>query len=298
MKTLKPCLFIILFCSLLNCENEENSTAYNNENLNLATIKKENSVNVLVNVELKSKQTNKNPIGCYVFESSIFDMKRNGYGYCSCDSMFIILNPLTGDTLNIINIEGLMTTTCIDTTYNNLIGLINDVDSSFIVTYNLDSGKLISKEKFSLGNGFSSCTYFYSQLKHELNIINGSEELISINPNNSQIVNSKKIDCFIQNVCFNEKTNRLYGLNYSQEVDSNYIVALDVKSGNIISKVSIKEKNNYHPCNSAFDQTSNCFIIVNEKNEVLFINSETGIISERYIFNFDIGEFKIWKSKI
>lgn len=296
MKTIKIFTLLFFFTILIACDKQDNNNnSENSDVLNITAIKKGSTSDEVVNLRLKSGKAEISPIGCHVFESVLFDSHRNGFGYCNCDSVFIIINPISGDTLTAIKLPNDLTNTFVDTAVNRLVGLCRIENTFNIMQFSLDSNKLISQKPVNLNDGWFGCTYFYNQTNHELCIINSNQELISINPDNGEIVKSVPIEAFLQNNSYDENANRLYGMDYSIETDSNYVITIDVETGKLIKKTRILERDNYFACSSAYDVKSNSYIVVTEDNEIIFIDTETGEITERYPLDFDIDEFKFWR---
>ena len=100
----------------------------------------------------------------------------------------------------------------------------------------------------------------------------------------------------ISNAIYDVTNNRLIGLTYSGITDQNYIEILDVETGNLISKIEIQKRDDYYGCVSEYDWESNCYILVNPQNEILFIDIESGEIVDSYKLDFEIEEFKFWRN--
>jgi len=283
-------LFVIL--SLVGCGkiNEKNS-----DTLNVTGIKSVDN-NEIINIKLKSGDVNSTSIDCYVFSSTLFEPKTSGFGYVDCDSVFNLINPLSGEVINQYQLSGFLSQTVVDTIDNVLIGQYYENDSSYVVKLDLENGTIISNNVVDFKDGIFACTYFLDPKSQEYVLLRADTTLIFINTENGIINKSIKVESVLNNAIFDNSTHRLIGVTYSQITDKNYIETLNIETGVSMSKVEIKERFDYYGCVSGFDSETNCYILVNSQNEILFIDIESGEIKDSYQLDFDIKEFKFWRS--
>jgi hypothetical protein len=285
------CLFAISL--MWGCKKEK---GYNTDSLNLSGIRKGNKTEI-VNVKLKSGETESSEIECYVYGSTIFEPSTSGFGYVDCNSNFKLVNPQTGTLIKEFLLPGLLSQTVIDTAENSLIGHYVESDSNYVVKLDLKNGMIKANNSVNLGEGVFTCTYFYNSGNKEYVLLRADSTLISINTDSGTISKSVKLESIIDNAKFDKVNNKLIGITYSSATDKNYIEIIDIKTGALSSKVEIKKRNDYYGCVSGLDELTNCFIIVNPKNEILFIDIQSGEIKDSYKLDFEIQEFKFWRNK-
>ncbi len=291
MRKIVICLFAIIL--MWSCEKEKIN---NIDSLNISGIKTENKTEI-VNVKLKSGDTESSEIDCYVFGSTLFDPRTSGFGYVDCNSNFNLVNPETGELITEFSLPGLLSQTVIDTLENVLIGQYFESDSNYVVKLDLFNGEIKAKNAVDFGEGILACTYFYDTDNKEYVLLKADSTLIYINVDNGSISKSIKVESIINNAIFDEVDSRLIGITYSSMTDQNYIETLDIKTGALTSKVEIKEKNDYYGCVYGIDKETNCYILVNSQNKILFIDIESGEIKDSYTLDFEIKEIKFWRSK-
>lgn len=275
------------------CEDEKVNTT---DSLNISGIKTENKTEI-VNVRLKSGDTESSEIDCYVFGSTLFEPSTSGFGYVDCNSNFNLVNPQTGEMITKFSLPGLLSQTVIDTAENVLIGQYYESDSNYVVKLDLTNGEIKAKNSVDFGEGILACTYFYNSNDKKYVLLKADSTLIFINVDNGSISKSIKVESIINNAIFDNVDSKLIGITYSSETDKNYIEIIDILTGALTSKVEIKERNDYYGCVSGLDKETNCYILVNPQNEILFIDIESGEIKDSYTLDFEIKEFKFWRSK-
>ena len=290
MKKLLFYLFMTLF--LAACEKNKESTS---DALNVAGIRSGDSKEV-INLRLKSGEITSNTIPCYIFGSSVFDPNTIGFGYVDCYSRFNMIDPQTGVVIYSYQLPGMLNQVVIDTGDNAVIGHYFENDSNYLVKVNLENGALVSKKAIDFGGGLYATTYFFNPIKKEYVLLRADGFLLSIKPETAAIVKSTSVESNIQEACYDTPENRLIGLTYSEATNQNYIEILDVETGDLLSRVEIKVKHAYRGGISGFDPETNCYILVTAENEILFIDIETGEIKDSYQIDFDITEFKFWRS--
>lgn len=291
MKKILICLFAIPL--MFGCEKEK---VNNTDDLHVLGIRTGNKTEI-VSVKLKSGETESSAIDCYVFGSTLYEPNTSGFGYVDCNSKFKLVNPETGELITEFSLPGLLSQTVIDTAENVLIGQYYESDSNYVVKLDLTNGELKAKNSVDFGEGIFACTYFYNSADKEYVLLKADSTLIFINVDSGSLSKSIKVESIINNAIFDRVDNKLIGITYSSETDKNYIEIIDIETGALTSKVEIKERNDYYGCVSGLDKETNCYILVNPQNEILFIDIESGEIKDSYTLDFEIKEFKFWRSK-
>lgn len=290
MEKIVICLFVIPL--MWACEKER---VNNTDSLNISGIRTGNSTEI-VHVKLKSGDIEYSEIDCFVFGSTLFDPGTSGFGYVDCNSNFKLVNPQTGELITDFSLPGLLSQTVIDPAENVLIGQYFENNSNFVVKLDLTNGEIKAKNSVDLGEGILACTYFYKSDEKEYVLLTADSTLTFINVNSGSISKSIKVESIINNAIFDKTDSQLIGFTYSSETDKNYIEIIDIETGAITSKVEIKERNDYYGCVSGFDKETNCYILVNSQNKILFIDIESGKAKDSYTLDFEIKEFKFWRS--
>ena len=104
----------------------------------------------------------------------------------------------------------------------------------------------------------------------------------------------------INNIVYDIRNNRLIGITCSNEMDGNFIVAIDANTGNMLSKVlceGIGFDFAFYADEMDYDEESNSYILVSANNEILFFDVTTGKVKERYPLDFDVASLKLWRSR-
>lgn len=285
----KIIIILLVFPLLWACEKDKGTIK---DTLNISGINN----NEIVNVKLKSGEVKSSKIDCYVFGSTLFEPSTFGFGYVDCDTNFNLVNPQTGELINEFLLPGLLSQTVIDSVENVLIGQYYENGSNYVVKFDLSNGDIKAKNFVDFGKGILTCTYFYNAIDKEYVLLRADSTLIYINVDNGSLTKSIKLESVINNAVYDVLEHRLIGFTYSSVTDQNYIEILNVETGKIISKVEIKERNDYFGCVSSFDSETNSYILVNPQNKILFIDIDSGEINDSYTLDFEIKEFKFWRS--
>jgi hypothetical protein len=289
----------IVICALLlagfsfSCQKEKDITS---DILNLSGFKSGNT-SELVNVKLKSGKVTSSVVDCYLFGSTLFDPKSGGYGYVDCHGKFNLINPLTGDTIRSIEVPEFLSQTVIDSTDYMLIGQRYEEAINYVYKINLETGEIKARNPVNFGPGIFACTYFYKTPEKEYVLMRADTTLIFINPDNGEITKSIKAVSAPANGYYHATDDQLTGVTYDAESDQNYLVTLNVETGELVHQIQIKERNDYYACMSGYDPESNCYLLLNPSNVILFIDIETGKIRQSYKIGFQIQEYKFWREK-
>jgi len=268
----------------------------------------------LVTIKLDSGIVNTTPIDCYVLGSTVFDSNTNGYGFVDCDSVFQLINPMTGNLLKSFNLPGYLSQIVIDNNDNTLIGRYTtmiygeDPDTietktikagppiytNYVIRVDLENGSVLSKNQVEIGEGIFACTYFYDQTEKRYFLLRADNNLISINPSSGEITKTTYIGKSLNNVIYNQSDKTITGITYSAESGKNYIETYDLTNG---SKITIKELSQieyYQACISGFDPDLNCYIMINSNLEVLFIDISTGETIKSSKLDVPLNDLKFW----
>jgi hypothetical protein len=294
MKNNTTLLCVLLLVGLsLACQKQKDITS---DTLNVSGFKSGN-YSELVNVKLKSGKVTSSPVECYLLGSTLFDPKSGGYGYVDCHGKFNLIDPLTGDTIRSIAVPEFLSQTVIDSSDYMLIGQRYEEESNYVYKINLETGEMVARNPVDFGPGINMCTYFYKAPEKEYVLMRADSTMIFINPDNGEIVKSVKAASSPENGIYNAADDLLIGLTYSAETDQNYLVTLNAETGELVHQVQIQERNDYYACMSSYDAESNCYILLNPSNVILFIDIETGDIKSSYEIGFQVQEFKFWRGR-
>jgi hypothetical protein len=275
----------------------------------------------IVSIMIDSGVINSTPIEGYVLGSTLFDPISGGYGYVNSDSVFKLINPETGEQLKSIKLPGYLSQTVIDNEENMLIGMFTTISyedvldsaghkipgfgapiyTNYILRVNLNTGTLVSQNKIDLGEGVNACSYFYDIENKEYFLLRSDNKLISINPSTGVVERTVDIGKSVTNVFFNPDNKTIIGFSYSVEADSNHVEVSNCvevynpETGSLITRNEIQQRDNYYGCISGYDTETNCYILVNDKNEVLFIEVSTGAIKKSYKLEDPMNDIKFWR---
>ena len=258
---------------------------------------------------------NTTPIDCYELGSAVYDPGSGGYGYVNCDTMFKLVNPLTGDLIKSIKLPGMVSQVVIDNKDNMLIGRYStmtygdDPDTveiksvnigtpiytNYVIRVNLATGVVISHNQIDIGDGISGCSYYYNQNEKGYVLLRSDHTLITINPLTGAVVKEVNIGKALNNIVYNIDNGTIIGITYSHDADRNYIEVFDAETGVQISKKEVMKRDDYYACISGYDAESNCYILVNVSNEILFIEISTGEIKKLYKLDSPLNDLKIWR---
>jgi hypothetical protein len=167
----------------------------------------------------------------------------------------------------------------------------------FITKIDLTDGKILANNSIYLKDAVYACSYFYRTTTGEYCLVRSDIMMLLINPDNGQINDSIQLQNPIKSLIYDPELDCVIGFSYSLENAKNYIEVLDLKTGKISSKTEIKISNDYLACEAAYDRVTNSYILLNARNEMLFLDINTGTIIDSYSFESHIREFKIWRSE-
>jgi hypothetical protein len=291
MRKLPRLLFVFVLVFAISCTKEEEINDLD-DNLYISGIKTTNGASEIINIDLKTKQENSFGINCYTFSSGVFDSRNKCFGYIDCNTNFTLIDPVAGETIKTIRLPSMLINVVIDNKNNTLIGISNASNKNYILNINLDNGIVISKSHVEIEGEITSCTRFLVSSAEY--VIIKDTALITINPQTGKILKSIKLEEFLDNATFNEEQNLLFGLNYSTEKDKYFIVTLNRSTGKISGKAELQVKN-FQTCISGYDSKSGSYILMGSDNKILFINPESGEVTNLFSLEFNVNEFKLWR---
>lgn len=269
----------------------------------------------LVTIKLDSGIVNTAPINCYVLGSTVFDSNTDGYGFVDCDSLFQLVDPVTGTLIKSFRLPGFLSQIVIDNNDNAIIGRYTtmtygeDPDTietktskagppiytNYVIKVDLETGTILSKNQVDIGDGIFACTYFYDQTEKKYYLLRADNYLLSVNPSSGEITNTVYIGKSLNNVIYNQGNNTITGITYSPESGKNYIETYDIKTGSQITIKELRQVEYYKACISGFDPDLNCYIMVTSNMEVLFIDISTGETIKSTKLDVPLNDLKFWK---
>jgi glutamine cyclotransferase len=271
----------------------------------------------IVSIDLDSGMVvSTTPISCYVFGSTIYDPCSGGYGYVGCDTVFRLVNPVTGNLIKSFKLPGNISQVVIDSKDNVLIGRYSTISyeddpdtvdtkviragapvyTNYVIRVNLETGAIVSENQVNIGDGAYACSYFYDQEEKGYVLLRADNKFITINPSTGTVVKTVNIGEILNNVVYRPDNKTIIGLTYSLDADRNYIEVFNAETGVQISKKEIIQRDNYYSCISGYDSESNCYLSVNyPQNEVLFINISTGEIEKTYKLDVPMNDIRFWR---
>ncbi len=292
MKSFFAYTFITLMLLLLTTCKKESARK---GNLNITGVTSHNKE--FVHVELSSGKTSSFKIGDFLLASTFYDPLTNGFGYVDIQSNLNIVDTATGFLIKQFVLPGPVSQVVI-TSENVLIGQYFNFtrDTNYVIKFDLSNGLLLAKNAVNFGGGIHYCSHFYNEAQDLYVLLTIDTTLISIDPDNGNIVSSVKINTPIVNTVYDGVNNRLIGLSYSFVTNTNYIETIDVTTGNLLSKVEIKDRNDYFLCVQDYDPATDCYILVNAKLQILFTDINNGETTDSYQLYSPLYELNFWKS--
>lgn len=290
----KILFYATLLLIVVSCNKDE---IKNKSKINFSFITTDNNIKKLMTINPETTDQNSYPIFCYVLASTTFDPNSSSLGYTDCNGFYKFVDPVNSLITNEFLLDESISQTVIDPDENCLIGQFFIVDSNRIFKISLDDGETLANNAIQFNSPIETCSYFYKKSSKRYMLITADSVLHYINPDNGLITQDVTLESIVSNGVFDEKNNRIIGLNYSFADQKLYIETLNASSGVLISRVEVSETFDYYTCESDFDQESNAFIVVSSDNIIKFINVESGDVVESYQINYPISEFHFWRSE-
>lgn len=293
-------LLVLLNLSLLTACNSNDPEAIQEEfgELNLVTLSTNPENQTITNINMATGMSTSFTIECLVFSSAVYDRAGNSLGYVDCNNTFQLVNPLTGALFNSFDLPGPLSQVVIDEDDHMLIGLYYEENvGNHLVMVNINSGEIMANNVIDGLQNHYACSQFYNQEEQAYYIITENQKLLKLNPSTGTILNTVDLDFGSNIIHYQESSNTLIGLTYSQEEEANYIELLDTSSGSRIQKTKVATNNNYAPCATDYDAKGRNFVTVTANREVIFINVDSGEITNSYPFDEDVNAFIFWREQ-
>jgi hypothetical protein len=260
----------------------------------------------MVSIKIDSGIINSVPITCYFLGSTVTDPGTGGYGYVDCDSIFNLVNPLSGELIKSFKVPYGFSQTVINSQDNFLIGRYTVVTpdpfqegaqifTNYVAVLDLETGITIATNQVDLGLGVQACSYFYNSNIQAYILCSAENKLLYIDPLTGVITKTVDLGKYVNNIVFDEDKDQIMGLTYSFDIDRNFIEVFDAGTGTLISKKEITQRDDYFACISGYDADSKCYLSVNTNYEVLFIDIATGAIKKSYKLDEPVNDIKFWK---
>ena len=272
------------------------------DGLNITAINSSSSK--IVTKQLKSTEEKSFPIDCYALSTSTFDTRNHSYGYMGCDNFYHFIDAETGVKTRQIPLPTMLNLVVLDTTRNLLIGQRYDFDynegKDYVVTIDLNSGNVVSDKPFYVEGLWNISVHFFRDVENEYVLLHPYDGLVFINPSTGDVIRTLSMETMcISNMVYDKKNNRLIGTTCIDDMGDNYIVAIDLQTGNTLSKVlgeGMGANFSFFADEMDYDAETDSYILVSANNEVLFFDVATGKVKERYQLGFSVTSLKLWRS--
>ena len=273
--------------------------------LNITAINRNSSE--IVTIQLKSMEEKTFSIGCHFLSSTTFNVSNRTFGYLDCDNVYRIIDVETGIEVRQLPLPTTLNLMVLDITRNLLIGhrYFYDEDEGkgkdYVVTIDLHSGNVVSDNQFYVNGLWNATVRFFRDVENEYVLLHPYDGLVFINPSTGDVIRTLSIETMcINNVVYDRRNNRAIGTTCINEEGENYIVAIDLNTGNTLSKVLGEGMGfgfYFLAGEMDYDAETNSYILLSADNEVLFFDVATGNIRERYQLDFDVTSLKVWRSR-
>lgn len=296
------CLALILITTVISCTKQtENKSA----SLILTGIKPSKGSD-MVSIKIDSGLISSVPVTCYFLGSTVNDPGTGGYGYVDCDSLFNLINPLSGELIKSFKVPYGFSQTVINSQDNFLIGRYTvitedplqegaQIFTNYVAVLDLETGATTATNQVDLGLGVQACSYFYNSNTQEYILCSAENKLLYLDPLTGVINKTVDLGKYVNNIVFDEDKNQVMGLTYSFDIDRNFIEVFDAGTGAPVSRNEITQRDDYFACMSGYDADSKCYLAVNTNYEVLFIDLATGAIKKSYKLDEPVNDIKFWK---
>ena len=285
-----------------SCNKDKDKTSQSV--LNITAIN--DSKSQVVNVKLKSMEEKTFSIGCRIMLSTIFDAKNKTFGYMDYNNVYRLMNVETGVEIKQIPLHESIVFAVVDTIRDVIIGKYfvhgtdKDDGTDHVLIINPNDGSIISDNQFYVGGTWYP-TYFFRDIENEYVLLCAANNaLVFIDPYTGNIIRTLNLDTELDNGIYDRKNNRLIGTTYSNGTSKddgvNYIVTVDLNTGKTLSKVVAQGLSFYLGEERDYDAETNCFVLINDNNEVLFFDVATGQVNEKYPLDFAVTSLKLWRS--
>jgi hypothetical protein len=258
---------------------------------------------------------NSTPIDCYELGSTVYDPGTGGYGYCNCDTIFKLVNPVTGELIKSFKLPGLVSQIVIDSEDNMLIGRYcimtygADPDSSdtksakvgapiytnYVIRVSLATGAIVSKNKIDIGDGIYVSVYYYDQRNKKYFLYRSDQKLIAINPSTGVVTDEVSVGRTLFNSAWDHDNNVLVSMTYSNDDGKNYVEVVDPESGSVLSSKVIASSDTYFSNIGGYDPETSCYITVTGNNDVVFYDISTGELKKSVKLDVPLTDLRFWR---
>lgn len=320
MKRINLISLCALACLFLSCKEKEITEE---ATLNLTTINVAKSQVVSIDLSTTSLPSQSFSINGYIVGSQILDPKNKYFGYQDIDYVYHLIDIISGSEVKQFPLSFPAGLSVFNPVHNELITHYYEFDSDGtpgkdrVVRINLNNGQTVSDIVFTDDTAWTywvaTGAMFDDQLKQYIliqslrsyNPYNPSTEpphaLVFINPFTGQITKTVPIDHYLAMACYNRNNNRVIGLAnmfYDPEIPPElHIVTVDFNTGNTLSCVRAQGLETCHGFEYDYDAETNCYILRNEHNQVLFFDVTTGEVVDSYQLDFEPSSLRVWRTQ-
>jgi hypothetical protein len=290
---MKNLIVLIGFLSffLVSCTKNHNST----DSLMLTGVSLTKGSEI-VTIKLDSGTVNSVPVDCYYAGSSVLNPITGDYGYTNCDNAFIVVDPVTGQTVKQIQLPGSFSQTEIDLSDGTLVGILNIQGAVYIARIDLVSGTILSEKPAEAGGGYFLCSYYYNQVEKSYVFELADSTMLSVDAVTGSVNKSFPVGILLFNIVYVSDNNTFIGRSYSSETNSNYLHIFDASTGTLLSKKLIDPGDDYYNvCMASYDAQTKCYIVINDKYDIRFIDIETGKVKKSYTLVNPLSDIKFWR---
>ena len=256
------------------------------------------------------------PVDNYVLGSTVFDPVSGGYGYVNSDSVFKLVNPETGALLKSVKLPGFVSQAVIDSKDHMLIGMLTTVTyqdvldsagniipgyygapvyTNYVMSLSLSTGTIVSKKQIDLGDGAYVCSFYYDPDINGYVLLRADNKLITINPSTGAIIKTVNIGEIVSNIFYNPNNKTLIGMTSTYNPDRYYVTVFDPATGSMISRNEIVQLSGYYLCVFGYDAESDSYMLVDDKNELLFIDVSSGNVKKTFKLDVPMNDIKFWR---
>ena len=279
-------LLLVSTLTILSCNNDSPDTTVpepDQPSINLLLATTQGTANTeITNINLESGQQFSFTIECMIVSSRVYDSATETIGYTSCDNTFVMVNPTTGEQLNAFPLPGPVNMAVINETDHVLIGVYFDTNEAInrVIRLDLDSGELLSDLKVEDIGPMYTCSQFFNQGDQTFSLIRDDDRIVTLDATNGQILSETSISGGTNFIYYLEETNILVGITYNPLNDTNYVEQTNLNTGSIIRSRPLPAITGLRLCAVGFDVASNSLVAINANNRVIYINIDSGEITE------------------
>jgi hypothetical protein len=250
----------------------------------------------MVTIKLDSGTVNSVPVDCYYAGSTVLNPITGEYGYTNCDNVFVLVDPVTGRTVKQIQLPGSLSQTEIDKSDGTLVGILSIGGAVYIARIDLDSDSIKSEKPAEAAGGYFLCSYYYNQAERSYVFELADSTLLSVDAATGSVNKSIPLGILLFNIVYVSDNNTIIGRTYSSATNSNYLHIFNASTGTLLSKKLIDPGDDYYNvCMASYDTQTKCYIVVNDKYVIRFIDIETGKVKKSYTLDNPLSDIKFWR---